>query len=147
MKNPSNPAPSTAGTAVFVRRPILAFVLSSLIVIAGFAALFGVEVRELPDVDRPVVTVTTNFSGASPETVDQELTGRIEGAVGRVSGVRTISSESRYGRSRVTLEFTDGVDLDVAATLTKLQSLLMTEQASQMTFVKIVGQSLFSYLR
>jgi HAE1 family hydrophobic/amphiphilic exporter-1 len=119
MKNPSNPAPSTAGTAVFVRRPILAFVLSSLIVIAGLAALFGVEVRELPDVDRPVVTVTTNFSGASPETVDQELTGRIEGAVGRVSGVRTISSESRYGRSRVTLEFTDGVDLDVAATDTR----------------------------
>jgi HAE1 family hydrophobic/amphiphilic exporter-1 len=119
MKNPANPAPSTAGTAVFVRRPILAFVMNALIVIAGLAALFGVEVRELPDVDRPVVTVTTNFSGASPETVDQELTGRIEGAVGRVSGVRTISSESRYGRSRVTLEFNDGVDLDVAATDTR----------------------------
>ncbi|HEY9020023.1 MAG: efflux RND transporter permease subunit [Paracoccaceae bacterium] len=119
MKNPATPAPTTAGTAVFVRRPILAFVLNALIVIAGLAALFGVEVRELPDVDRPVVTVTTNFSGASPETVDQELTGRIEGAVGRVSGVRTISSESRYGRSRVTLEFTDGVDLDVAANDTR----------------------------
>lgn len=119
MKNPSNPAPTTAGTALFVRRPILAFVLSSLIVIAGLAALFGVEVRELPDVDRPVVTVTTQFSGASPETVDQELTGRIEGAVGRVSGVRTISSESRYGRSRVTLEFGDGVNLDVAASDTR----------------------------
>jgi hydrophobic/amphiphilic exporter-1 (mainly G- bacteria), HAE1 family len=119
MKNPATPAPTTAGTALFVRRPILAFVLNALIVIAGLAALFGVEVRELPDVDRPVVTVTTTFSGASPETVDQELTGRIEGAVGRVSGVRTISSESRYGRSRVTLEFTDGVDLDVAATDTR----------------------------
>lgn len=119
MKNPATPAATTAGTAVFVRRPILAFVLNALIVIAGLAALFGVEVRELPDVDRPVVTVTTNFSGASPETVDQELTGRIEGAVGRVSGVRTISSESRYGRSRVTLEFTDGVDLDVAANDTR----------------------------
>lgn len=119
MKNPSNPAPTTAGTALFVRRPILAFVLNALIVIAGLAALFGVEVRELPDVDRPVVTVTTRFSGASPETVDQELTGRIEGAVGRVSGVRTISSESRYGRSRVTLEFSDGVNLDVAASDTR----------------------------
>ena len=85
MKNPTNPAPSTAGTALFVRRPILAFVVNALIIIAGLAALFGVEVRELPDVDRPVVTITTRFSGASPETVDQELTGRIEGAVGRVS--------------------------------------------------------------
>ncbi|OAN67574.1 multidrug transporter AcrB [Rhodobacteraceae bacterium EhC02] len=119
MKNPANPAPTTAGTALFVRRPILAFVVNALIIIAGLAALFGVEVRELPDVDRPVVTITTRFSGASPETVDQELTGRIEGAVGRVSGVRTISSESRYGRSRVTLEFNDGVDLDVAATDTR----------------------------
>jgi HAE1 family hydrophobic/amphiphilic exporter-1 len=107
---------SLGGTAVFVRRPILAFVLSALIVIAGIAGLLGVEVRELPDVDRPVITVRTDFAGASPETVDQELTGRIEGALGRVSGIRSISSSSEFGRSRVTLEFGDGVDLDVAAT-------------------------------
>ena len=55
-------------TALFVRRPILAVVLNSLIVIAGLAALFGVEVRELPDVDRPVITVTTDYDGAAPET-------------------------------------------------------------------------------
>lgn len=107
---------SSPGTALFVRRPILAFVLNALIVLAGLAALVGVEVRELPNVDRPVVTVTTRFSGAAPETVDQELTGRIEGAVGRVSGVRAIASNSRFGRSRVTLEFNDNVDIDVAAT-------------------------------
>nr|WP_263480886.1 efflux RND transporter permease subunit [Pseudosulfitobacter pseudonitzschiae] len=101
---------------MFVRRPILAFVLNALIVLAGVAGLFGAEIRELPNVDRPVVTVTTRFDGASPETVDQELTGRIEGAVGRVSGVRSISSNSRFGRSRVTLEFNDSVDIDVAAT-------------------------------
>ncbi len=110
-----HPAQSS-GTALFVRRPILAFVLSSLIVIAGIAALFGVEVRELPDVDRPVVTVTTTFSGAGPETIDREITSNIEGAVGRVSGVKTISSSSTFGRSRVTVEFADGVNLDVAAT-------------------------------
>ncbi|MGR3564162.1 MAG: efflux RND transporter permease subunit [Heliomarina sp.] len=109
-------AAKPGGIAIFVRRPILAFVLNALIVIAGLAGLFAAEIRELPDVDRPVITVTTMFSGASPETVDQELTGRIEGAVGRVSGVRSISSNSRYGRSRVTLEFADDVDLDVAAT-------------------------------
>ena len=106
----------TFGTALFVRRPILAFVLSALIVLAGLAGLFGAEIRELPNVDRPVVTVTTEFPGASPETVDQELTGRIEGAVGRVSGIRSISSNSRFGRSRVTLEFESSVDVDVAAT-------------------------------
>ncbi len=107
------------GTALFIRRPILAFVLNALIVVAGLAALFGMEVRELPDVDRPVITVTTEFAGASAETVDQEITAQVEGAVGRVAGVRTISSSSQFGRSRITLEFEDDVDLDVAATDTR----------------------------
>jgi hydrophobic/amphiphilic exporter-1 (mainly G- bacteria), HAE1 family len=84
VKHATAEAAGRSGTALFVRRPILAFVLSSLIVLAGIASLFGVEVRELPNVDRPVITVTTDFPGASPETVDQEITGRIEGAVGRV---------------------------------------------------------------
>ncbi|MEQ8399742.1 MAG: efflux RND transporter permease subunit [Roseitalea porphyridii] len=105
-----------SGTAFFVRRPIVTLVISALIVLAGLASLFGVEIRELPNVDRPVITVTTEYSGASPESVDQELTSRIEGALGRVPGVRTISSNSRFGRSRVTLEFEDSADLDVAAT-------------------------------
>ena len=109
-----------AGIAgVFVRRPILAFVLNALIVIAGIAGLLGVEIRELPNVDRPAITITTEFTGASPETVDQEVTGRIEGAAGRVSGVRSLSSSSRFGQSRVTLEFDDEVDIDVAATDTR----------------------------
>ena len=98
-----------------MRRPILAVVLNSLIVIAGLAAIFGVEVRELPDVDRPVITVTTTYDGAAPETVDREVTGVIEGAMGRISGVSEISSESSFGRSRVTVEFNDKTDLNVAA--------------------------------
>ena len=60
-----------SGTALFVRRPILAFVLNALIVLAGVAGLFGAEIRELPNVGRPVVTITTPFPGASPQTVDQ----------------------------------------------------------------------------
>jgi HAE1 family hydrophobic/amphiphilic exporter-1 len=105
-----------SSAALFVRRPILAFVLSALLVMAGIGALFGVEVRELPNVASPVVTIRTDFPGASPETVDQEITGRIEGAVGRVSGVESISSESRFGDSRVTLTFSEDTDIDVAAT-------------------------------
>ena len=81
-------------TALFVRRPILAIVLNGLIVVAGLGAMLGMEVRELPDVDRPVITVTTDFEGAAPETVDREITGVIEGAMGRVSGVAAISSRS-----------------------------------------------------
>ena len=102
-------------TALFIRRPVLAFVLNTLIAVAGLAAFYGVEIRELPDVDRAVVTVTTAFEGAAGETIDRELTGVIEGAVARVSGVKSISSTSTFANSRVTIEFNDGVDLNVAA--------------------------------
>jgi len=102
-------------TALFVRRSVLAFVLNILIIVAGLAAFLAVEVRELPDVDRPVVTISADFSGASAETIDRELTSTLEGAVSRVSGVKSISSSSSFGRSRVTVEFNDGVNLDVAA--------------------------------
>ncbi|MDP2084672.1 MAG: efflux RND transporter permease subunit [Gemmobacter sp.] len=105
-----------SGTALFIRRPILAFVLNALIVIAGIAGYLGGEVRELPDVDSPVITITTEYSGAAPETIDREITAIIEGAASRVSGVRAISSSSRFGRSRVTVEFTSSTNLDVAAT-------------------------------
>lgn len=102
-------------TALFIRRPVLAFVLNTLIAVAGLAAFYGVEIRELPDVDRAVISVSTRFTGAAAETVDRELTKTIEDAVARVSGVKSISSTSSYGNSRVTIEFNDGVDLNVAA--------------------------------
>ncbi len=115
MAEIANAHPESGMTALFVRRPILAFVLNTLIVVAGLAAFFGVEVRELPDVDRPVITINADYQGAAAETIDRELTAIVEGAVSRVSGVKSISSSSSYGRSRVTVEFNDGVDLDVAA--------------------------------
>lgn len=102
-------------TALFVRRPILALVVNTLVIVAGLAAFSGVEIRELPSVDRPVVTVSTTFDGASPETVDRELTRVVEGAVSRVQGIQSISSQSSFARSRVTLEFSDSSDVNQAA--------------------------------
>ncbi|MFQ0813875.1 multidrug transporter AcrB [Brucella anthropi] len=112
----SNKNPSSGGsTALFIRRPVFAFVINVLIVVAGLAAFTGVDIRELPDVDRPVVTISTDFSGASAETIDRQVTQVLENAVARVSGVKSISSTSSFERSRVTVEFNDGVDLNVAA--------------------------------
>jgi len=108
-------AVAAGGTALFVRRPVLALVINLLIIVAGLAGIYGAEIRELPDVDRPVITITTTFSGAAPETVDRELTAIIEGAVARVSGVSEISSTSSFGRSRVTVEFSEQTDLSTAA--------------------------------
>ena len=98
-----------------VKRPLLIGVLNVLIIIAGLAALFGIEVRELPDVDRPIVSVRATYPGAAPETVDAEVTSVIEGAVARVSGVRDINSASEENSSRIRVEFNPGVDLDIAA--------------------------------
>ncbi|MEE2689780.1 MAG: efflux RND transporter permease subunit [Pseudomonadota bacterium] len=98
-----------------VRRPILVIVLNLLIVIAGLGALQGIEVRELPDVDRPVVTVRAFFDGASPETMDAEVTRVVEGAVARVSGVKTINAASEENNARIRAEFLPDVDLDTAA--------------------------------
>ncbi|MEQ8558155.1 MAG: efflux RND transporter permease subunit [Henriciella sp.] len=98
-----------------VSRPLLAAVLNLLIVIAGFAAMLGVEVRELPDVDRPMVGVRATLPGAAPETIDAEVTSIIEGAVARVSGVREIRSSSEENSSRMNIQFNPGVDLDTAA--------------------------------
>ncbi len=100
----------------FIQRPILAIVLSLLIFLAGLGALTGVEVRELPEVDQPVVSISTNYPGATPEAIDAELTAIIESAVAQVDGVRSISSSSSYGRSNVTAEFSSTVDIDIAAT-------------------------------
>ena len=98
-----------------VKRPLLIGVLNLLIVIAGLAALFGIEVRELPDIDRPVVSVTASFPGAAPETMDSEVTSILEDAAARVTGVRQIRSSSEENNSRIRVEFNAGTDLDTAA--------------------------------
>ncbi|WP_299309025.1 efflux RND transporter permease subunit [uncultured Croceicoccus sp.] len=98
-----------------VRRPLLIGVLNLLIVIAGIAALLGVEVRELPDVDRPIVSVSATLPGGAPETMDAEVTSVLEDAVARVSGVRQISASSEENNSFIRAEFNPGVDLDTAA--------------------------------
>ncbi|KEC55874.1 efflux RND transporter permease subunit [Bartonella koehlerae] len=100
---------------LFIRRPVFIFVLNAMIIIAGFAAWLNVDVRELPDVDTPVITIMTAFAGASAETIDREVTKIIEDSISRVSGVKTISSTSSFSRSRVEINFNVGVDLNVAA--------------------------------
>ena len=102
--------------ALCVRRPVLTVVVNLLVIIAGLAAILAVEVRELPSTDRPVVTIRTTYSGATPATVDTGVTSVLEGTAARVPGVASISSASSQGSSRITVEFAPSVDLDTAAT-------------------------------
>jgi hydrophobe/amphiphile efflux-1 (HAE1) family protein len=110
----ANDLPSTA-----IRRPVLIVVLNLLIAIAGYAALHGLEVRELPDVDKPTITVTAQYPGASPETVDSEVTAHLEGAVARVNGVENIYAQSEENSARVRVEFRSGINLEDAANETR----------------------------
>ncbi|WP_375654710.1 efflux RND transporter permease subunit [Bartonella sp. AA83SXKL] len=114
-KQPASKVEQGGLITLFIRRPVFTLVLNAMIIIAGFAAWLNVDVRELPDVDTPVTTIVTMFSGASAETIDREVTKIIEDAVSRVSGVKAISSTSSFGRSRVKINFNVGVDLNVAA--------------------------------
>lgn len=111
----SQPSNVTDMAALFVRRPVLAIVVNLLIFVGGLAALSGVAIRELPEVDSPVISVRTSYSGASAETMDQEVTSIIESAAAQVAGVKSMSSSSSYEESRVTIEFTTSTDLNVAA--------------------------------
>jgi HAE1 family hydrophobic/amphiphilic exporter-1 len=114
--NSTTSPPGDGGwVSVFVRRPILAMVLNLLIIIAGIAAVGEIEIRELPDVDRPVVTVRSSYPGASPESMDAQITAIIESAVSRVQGVTGITSNSSYGSSRVAVEFSTDTDMQVAS--------------------------------
>ncbi|MEK9792468.1 MAG: efflux RND transporter permease subunit, partial [Halieaceae bacterium] len=98
-----------------VRRPWLVLVLNLLIAICGIAALLAIEVRELPDVDRPVVSVNAFLPGASPETMDAEVTRLLEGAAARVSGVLNINSSSEENSTRIWIEFRPDIETDQAA--------------------------------
>ncbi|GEO80759.1 efflux RND transporter permease subunit [Pararhodospirillum oryzae] len=98
----------------FIRRPVFATVVCLMLVIMGLAAMGRLPIRELPDIDSAVVTVSTDYTGAAPEIIDTDITELIESAVAGVSGVRTITSQSRRGKARTVIEFETGVDIDQA---------------------------------
>jgi len=101
--------------ALAIRRPWLVIVINLLIMIAGIGAWMGVEVRELPNIDRPIVAVRADYPGAAPETLDAEVTRLLEAAASRVPGVYLVRSVSEEGNLRVIIEFNPGVDLVTAA--------------------------------
>jgi len=99
-----------------IRRPVLATVMNLLIVVAGVASFLALPVRELPDVDNPLVSVSTVYPGASPETIEATITQPLEEGLNGIEAIRSIESTSAFSVSSITLEFEAGRDVDVAAT-------------------------------
>ena len=100
---------------VAVRRPVFAAVAAIVLCVIGAACFFFLPVRELPDVDPPVVSVNTSYAGASAEVIESRITERIEQQIAGIQGVERINSTSRDGRSSVSVEFSLDRDIDDAA--------------------------------
>lgn len=102
-------------SSLSIRRPVLATVMSIVIVLFGVIGFSSLGVREFPSVDPPIITVTTNYTGANAEVIESQITEPIESSVNRVEGIRSMTSVSRDGRSTVSVEFDLEVDLEAAA--------------------------------
>ncbi|WP_409021068.1 efflux RND transporter permease subunit [Brevundimonas vesicularis] len=98
-----------------VRRPVFAAVGAIVLCVIGLAAFFFLPVRELPDVDPPVVSVSTSYAGASAEVIESRITEPIEQQIAGIQGVERINSTSRDGRSNINIEFSLDRDIDDAA--------------------------------
>jgi hydrophobe/amphiphile efflux-1 (HAE1) family protein len=98
-----------------IRRPIFAIMLNLLIVLFGVVGYLRLPVRELPNVDPPIVTITTVYQGASAEVIEAEVTERLEQEVNTIPGIKTLSSISREEVSIVTVRFNLDRQVDVAA--------------------------------
>ena len=100
---------------VSIKRPVFATVMSLLLVVLGLAAFTKLPVRELPQIDPPIISITTQYRGAAAPVVETQVTEIIEGAIAGIEGIHAITSESRDERSRVTIEFRLNRDIDSAA--------------------------------
>tara|TARA_B100001121_G_C18691207_1_gene623111 strand:+ start:312 stop:3407 length:3096 start_codon:yes stop_codon:yes gene_type:complete len=99
-------------TDLSIKRPVVASVMSLILVIFGLVTFQEIPTDELPKVQPPVVTIQTNYSGASAEIIDTQITQKIEDIVGGTSGLETVDSFSEDESSRITLTFENGLNLD-----------------------------------
>ena len=100
---------------VSVRRPVFAAVISLILVIVGLMAASSMTIREYPEIERPIVSVSTNYRGAASDIVERRVTQVLEDQLAGISGINKISSVSYDERSSINLEFVADIDIDAAA--------------------------------
>lgn len=102
-------------SSLSISRPVLATVMSIVIVLFGIIGLYSTGVREYPSVDPPIVSISTPYIGASAEVIESQITEPLEESVNGIAGIRTLTSNSSDGRSFIRVEFDLDVDLETAA--------------------------------
>ena len=98
-----------------IRRPVLATVLTIIILLFGFIGYNTLGVREYPSVDNPIISVTCSYAGANADVIENQITEPLEQNINGIPGIRSLSSVSQQGQSRITVEFELSVDLETAA--------------------------------
>jgi len=102
-------------SSISIQRPVLATVMSVVIVLFGIIGLTYLGVREIPSVDPPIITVTTSYVGANADVIESQITEPLEEAVNGIAGIRSMFSTSREGRSTLRIEFELNIPLEEAA--------------------------------
>ena len=100
---------------IFIRRPVLATVLSITIILFGVIGFSFLGVREFPSVDPPVITVSVTYPGANADVIESQITEPLEESINGIEGIRTLTSISRDGASSISVEFEVGSDMEAAA--------------------------------
>ena len=98
-----------------IRRPVLATVLTIIIIIFGLIGYSALGVREYPSVDNPIISVTCSYAGANADVIENQITEPLEQNINGIPGIRSLSSVSQQGQCRITVEFELSVDLETAA--------------------------------
>ena len=98
-----------------IRRPVLSTVLTIIILLFGFIGYSYLGVREFPSVDNPIISVTCSYPGANADVIENQITEPLEQNINGIPGIRSMSSVSSQGQSRITVEFELSVDLETAA--------------------------------
>ena len=101
--------------SISVKRPVLAIVMSLIIVLFGAIGFNFLGIREYPSIDPPVITVRTNYTGANADVIQSQITEPLEKAINGIEGIRSISAASNQGSSIITVEFNLNSNLEAAA--------------------------------
>jgi multidrug efflux pump len=101
--------------SVSIKRPVLATVFSLVILLFGAIGLTRLGVREFPSVDPPIISVSTSYPGANSDVIETQITEPLEQSINGIPGIRTLTSSSSQGRSRISVEFELSVDMETAA--------------------------------
>lgn len=98
-----------------IKRPVLATVMTIIIVLFGVIGYFYIGVREYPSVDNPIISVSCSYAGANADVIENQITEPLEQNINGIPGIRSLTSVSQQGSSRITVEFELSVDLETAA--------------------------------